>query len=99
MRRVNIQDLKINMVVARPIYSSDGRILLQAGVALNENYIKRLHDMGISSVYIKDDYFDDISDIPDVVSVKTRIETTKTIRDNFQNLEKKHKLNTRAVKN
>lgn len=98
MRRVNIEQLSLNMIVARNIYHGDGRILLHAGVILNDNYIIRLHQMGVSSIYIKDE-FDD-RDIPtfDVVSEETRIETIKIIKQNFECLENQRKINTRTVK-
>lgn len=99
MRRVNIQDLKLGMVIARPIYSSDGRILLQTGISLDEEYIRRLKEMGITSIYIRDKFLDEVDDIPDVVSEKTRIAATKLIGDNFKQLEKQHKINTRAITN
>lgn len=84
------------MLVARPIYSSDGRILLHSGIELDANYISRLAAMGIVSVYVQDDLFGDV-DIQDVVSEQTRIETMKTIKQNFLNLEQKQRLNLRQV--
>lgn len=96
MRRIAIQDLEINMIVARTVYAGDGRILLHPGINLNNDYIKRLGDLGVSSIYIKDKFLDDIT-VEDVVSEKTRVETVQAIRDNFFQLEKGHKLNTKTV--
>lgn len=98
MRRVKIEELNFDMVVARNIYDSDGRILLHAGVELNENYINRLYQMGISSVFIRDEF--DSYNIPvnDVVSEQTRIETIRMIKQNFDSLEHDRKINTRTIK-
>lgn len=96
MRRLFTEKLKPGMIVARPIYSSDGRILLHSGIELDTNYISRLAAMGIISVYVQDDLFGDV-DIQDVVSEQTRIETMKTVSQNFQNLERKQKINLRQV--
>lgn len=87
------------MVVARSIYNSDGRVLLHAGIILDDVYIKRLQQMGIYSVYVKDDLIDDLNlHIPELISETTRINTIKDIKQNFLNLEKNRKLNIRAVK-
>ncbi|MDD3268852.1 MAG: HD-GYP domain-containing protein [Syntrophomonadaceae bacterium] len=98
MRRVSIQDLQPDMVVARAIYNSDGRILLHADMVLNETYIYRLQAAGILSVYIKDKFCEDIV-FPDVVSEQTRIQTVKLLKENFGFLEKQHKLNLRMFSN
>lgn len=86
------------MIVGRNIYHSDGRILLHAGIRLTDNYILRLEQMGITSVYIKDEYDDDNIKIADVVSEETRIETIKIVKQNFQLLEQERKINIRSVK-
>ncbi|MEN6351605.1 MAG: HD-GYP domain-containing protein [Syntrophomonas sp.] len=99
MRRVAIKDLQPDMEVARAIYSSDGRILLHAGMKLNETYIYRLQASGIASVYIKDELTGDLDTLQDVVREETRIETVKVLKDNFFQLEHQHKLNIRMAKN
>lgn len=99
MRRLSVEKLKSGMVVARSIYNSDGRVLLHAGIILDDVYIKRLQQMGIYSVYVKDDLIDDLNlHIPELISETTRINTIKDIKQNFLNLEKNRKLNIRAVK-
>lgn len=97
MRRVKTQELALDMVVARNVYNSDGRILLHAGVELNDNYITRLNQMGISSVYIQDEFDNNIPNI-DVISEETRIETIKIVKQNFESLEQDRRINTRMVK-
>lgn len=98
MRRVSTKNLTLDMIVGRNIYHSDGRILLHAGIRLTDNYILRLEQMGITSVYIKDEYDDDNIKIADVVSEETRIETIKIVKQNFQLLEQERKINIRSVK-
>ncbi len=98
MRRINIENLQADMIVARNIFSSEGRILLSSGVMLSDPYIERLLSLGIASVYIKDDIFGDIDDIPEVISEKTRIETVKIVRNSFISMERNHKLNVRMIK-
>lgn len=96
MRRIRISELKNGMVVARTIIDSDGRILLRAGIQLNECYIEKLRNMGLHSVYIRD-AFDNV-EIHDVISEETRAEAVRLIKANFRAFENQHKLNIRAVK-
>ncbi|MDD2373252.1 MAG: HD-GYP domain-containing protein [Syntrophomonadaceae bacterium] len=97
MNRITVQNLKPGMVVARAIFSSDGRILLHSGIILSNRYIKRLTEFEINSVYIRDEIFGEV-ECCDVVADKTRINAIKMVRENFNQLEKNHSLNTRAVK-
>lgn len=97
MRRVRVDDLETGMVVGRNIYSSDSRILLSAGVKLNNKYITRLKEIGIYSVYINDEIFGEI-DFPEIISESTRIKAVKTVKDNFQLIEKERHLNIHQVK-
>jgi hypothetical protein len=46
MRRIRIDELKSGMIVAHTIMDCDGRILLRSGIQLNENYIKKLSELG-----------------------------------------------------
>jgi len=98
MRRINIENLQADMIVARNIFNSEGRVLLSSGVMLSDPYIKRLGSLGIASVYIKDDIFGDIDDIPEVISEQTRIETVKIVKNSFNNMERNHKLNVHLIK-
>lgn len=96
MRRININDVAPDMEVARTIYNSEGRILLQTGVKLNESFIARLRELGISSLYIKNELYDDV-EVRDVVAEETRVQTIKVVKENFRSLEKQKKLNIRLV--
>lgn len=97
MRRINVRSLKSGMVVARAIFSSDGRILLHSGIVLSDSYIKRLEELGIDAIYVKDEILGDL-EYRDVVADETRINAIRTVRENFNQLEKNHSLNIRAVK-
>jgi len=96
MRRINIRYLQPGMTVARTIYSSSGKVLLAAGMKITPKYIKRLREVGVASVYVKDDLFD--GNIPDVLSEKSRLETTQLVKESFLALEANQRINIRAVK-
>lgn len=97
MRRIPIDHAKPGMINARHIYSAEGRTLLAAGIALNEYYISRLKELGVHSLYIRDETTEDLN-IPEVVSERTRLETVKTVRQIFHSLESNRNINTRAVR-
>jgi HD-GYP domain-containing protein (c-di-GMP phosphodiesterase class II) len=97
MRRIAVQKLNPGMVVARAIFSSDGRILLHSGIVLSNSYIKRLCELEIESVYIRDEIFGDL-EYRDVVADETRNNTIRMVRENFNKLGKNHNLDIQSVK-
>ncbi|CFX86134.1 HD domain [Syntrophomonas zehnderi OL-4] len=97
MRRINIEDLEAQMQVGRNIYNSEGRVLLSAGAILTESYIARLRELGIPSLYIREDNLPDVLEPPELISEQTRIETTKIVKDSFKQMETEHKINIRLV--
>jgi len=86
MRWVSLKFVKPRMRLAKTIFSSDGRILLAAGIELNERYIQRLRELGISGAYVEDGITDDIL-IEDIVSDKTRIEAMHSIRNIMEEID------------
>lgn len=92
-----MDELESGMVVARSIFSSDGRILLHSGVLLNQTYISRLESLNIGSAYIEDSLFPKIAQPQEVVSEETRVLTISAVKQTFEQLEKERKLNTRLV--
>ncbi|MDD2510275.1 MAG: HD-GYP domain-containing protein, partial [Syntrophomonas sp.] len=68
MKRVFMEELESGMVIARTIIGADGRALLTENTRLNETYIQRLQQLGISSLYIKDGLAD--IEIPEVISAQ-----------------------------
>jgi len=98
MRRVSLKYLRPGMIIARPVYSGDGRLLLASGLSLTENYIKRLAELGIGSLYIEDQLFHGDLNIDDVVSEQTRIQSVKLVKEAFHSLEKEKYIDTWAVR-
>lgn len=84
------------MVVARAIYNSDGRTLLHANIILSDAYIKRLSEMNIASIYVKDTIQEE-TDLQDVISEEVRVATIVAVRDSFQKLEQERRLNIQSV--
>ena len=57
MRLVYTHRLKSDMVLARPLVSEEGTLLLAEGVPLGESLIHRLVEVGVPFVYVRDDRF------------------------------------------
>lgn len=83
MQRISISHAKPEMVTENNIYSADGRLLLRSGIKLTGSYIKRLHDLGVGSVYINNPYFEGVH-IPEVLSEETRVKAIKTVQESFE---------------
>jgi HD-GYP domain-containing protein (c-di-GMP phosphodiesterase class II) len=79
MRRILLENIMTGMKLARPLYTADGKILLNAGLELKDRYIERLRSLEVTYVYIEDDLTADI-DVPDVVSEQARAEAVATAK-------------------
>ncbi|MFW5872673.1 MAG: HD-GYP domain-containing protein [bacterium] len=71
MRKLPVSLLRPGMKVGRTIYNSDGKVLLNVGKVISENYISRLRSLGIPAIYIEDGILDDV-EINDIVADETR---------------------------
>lgn len=61
MRLEFMNRVKENEILGESIFTNDGNILLRAGVKLNNNYIRKLEQLGIDYVYIEDSRLDDVA--------------------------------------
>ncbi|MEA4901121.1 HD-GYP domain-containing protein [Desulfitobacterium sp.] len=95
MRLVNINYVKEGEVLARPIISPYGNVMLQSGIPLMRSYINRLIQMGVDVLFIEDDLFDDV-EIYTGISAQTREEAFSTM-SNLTNYIKDGQLNTLGV--
>jgi HD-GYP domain-containing protein (c-di-GMP phosphodiesterase class II) len=89
MRLLSIDNVKEGMRVARNIYSAEGHVLLTEGMHLTPGYIERLKELGLVSVYIIDDKIGRI-EVDELVTVQTRIDATKIIKETMTNLKNDH---------
>jgi HD-GYP domain-containing protein (c-di-GMP phosphodiesterase class II) len=74
VRRRLVTDLRPGDVLGQPLFSSDGDVLLAAGVSLTSAYVDALRARGFVSVYVRDGLADDVAPA-DVVSVPLRTAT------------------------
>ncbi|SDC71835.1 MULTISPECIES: HD-GYP domain-containing protein [unclassified Candidatus Frackibacter] len=97
MRKVLTEDLEPGMKVAKTLYLSDGRVLLNAGVILKDSYIDRLKKKDIPALFIADESLPEV-EIPEVISDQTRLETSKLLRECMNDIELGNELNSRKIK-
>ncbi|MBU3196162.1 HD-GYP domain-containing protein [Clostridium algidicarnis] len=91
MRIEFILKVKPGDVLAKSIFSSDGKILLRAGVSLTLNYINRLKQLDVLYVYIEDKRLSDL-DLEDIRLNELKIDTLK----GMSSIVKKITLNDRV---
>ena len=87
MRKVHLSNIVPGMELGKTVYSSSGQVLLMEGMILNEKFIKRLADLGVLAVFIKDGLTDDVP-VPDLIDDKTRVETQQAVKEVFSSFEK-----------
>jgi len=60
MRLEFINRVQENEVLGKSILTNEGHVLLRAGVKLNNTYINKLKDLGVSRIYVEDERLDDV---------------------------------------
>lgn len=80
MRFLPLKEVRPGQFLARTLYDEQCRILLKAGVELRADYIERLKKIGLSGIFVRDE-FTDLLDFADVVSEKTQMEAYRAIRE------------------
>lgn len=78
MRLVNIQYVKEGSILARPVLSSSGTVLLREGVHLTASYIERLKTLGYDVLFIQDSRLEDVQ-IHVAITAHTREVAYKSI--------------------
>lgn len=86
MLQISLDSLQSGMVMGRPIFTEDGRLLLGRGVVLNGHYIRRLKHLGIFSVYIQDEDTDDVAPRESISEI-VRGSTLRHMRELFGPLD------------
>lgn len=80
MRVIPVDKVKPGMVIARAVIGSNGEILLSRDVRIDGNYIKRLKEIGIPALYIKDENIGKV-EYDEVISERTHQEALKVTKD------------------
>ncbi|MDQ0155297.1 HD-GYP domain-containing protein [Robertmurraya andreesenii] len=86
MRYVATDTVKPGTILARTIYNDKGQVLLSEGVALKEELLMRLLEIGIPYIYVKDGKTDDIC-YKEVVPRALKTKAIKSIEGTFQQID------------
>ncbi|MEG6584061.1 HD-GYP domain-containing protein [Dendrosporobacter sp. 1207_IL3150] len=83
MRRILLDNISSRMKLAKPLYSSDGTVLFNAGTQMNAGITYQLKKLKVTYVYIEEDSAFDI-DVPDVINEKTRVNAVASVKELFE---------------
>ena len=83
MQQVHVDNLRGNEVLGMPVVSSGNVILISEGTVLSEEYIKKLRELDIQDVYIRNNGADENR----VYSID---ETYSESKRNIENVLEKH---------
>ena len=86
MQRILVSELKPGMQTARNVISADGRLLLSADSRVTDSYIRRLQELGIYAIYVRNPFFEDVK-IPTALTEETRISSIQTVKRGFEVLK------------
>ena len=96
MRLVGIDQVKNGELLGKTLYDLDGRRLLSVGVGITPSILQKLHEKGITSVYIEDEFSEGI-EINDIISDDTKNLAKNTVRDEMHRLSQKKEIDCSAV--
>jgi len=87
VRILGIDELEAGMLVGRTLYDKSGRILLQSGVPLSNEYIAGLRAKGFRKLLIRDAEVDEGIEWEEDVSEEVRARAVSTLREAFDDIE------------
>ena len=76
-----IDEIKDGMLLAKDLFSIDGKILLAKGTKLTRSYLERLKDFDYTHLYVLDSESDDDQENIGPVSEVTRAQAVKIVKD------------------
>ena len=96
MRRIKVDKLKPEMVLAKPIYTQRGVILLKEGTVLTDLFIEKVKSVEVDHIYISDALSEGIQ-IDGMISDEVRKETEKMLHSSMEKMHDGYFVATNAV--
>lgn len=96
MKFVDVESVEPGQVLGRTIFSSNGMVLLSAGVQLTVYMISTLKRLGVTVVYLDDPNYRDIEH-EDVLSEETKRVVIGQMSETFEALRSGKPFNTKAI--
>lgn len=94
MRLEFIERVREGDVLGKNVMSSEGNILLRAGIKINNNYIDKLKSLGVYYLYISDERLDDIGEVDEEFE-KLKSKTLENMGEVIKNLNNGNKRRVR----
>jgi putative nucleotidyltransferase with HDIG domain len=86
MRLVSIHNCEEGLILAKPIFDQNSRVLLNAGSLLTLEFIHRLKEKKIHYVYVESEMTKDV-EVNEHISTNLRFETASKLNEVFSNLK------------
>jgi len=96
MRIVPINSVREGHFLGKTIYDTDGRVLLKQGVLLNGPLIDRIKKLGIQTIYINDEFSDNV--IEEIIKPEIKLRAVKSVKNIFEQLKGKADIPSAADK-
>ncbi|MCX7710307.1 MAG: HD domain-containing protein, partial [Clostridia bacterium] len=87
MRLIGMNSLKAGDVLAMPVCTLAGKVILNAGVEITDAYVEKLKQIRINTLYIEDDRFSDVEFVQ-ALDFKTMNRALQVIRDTYEAVQK-----------
>jgi HD-GYP domain-containing protein (c-di-GMP phosphodiesterase class II) len=86
MRKISLDEVQPGMILAKDVFGETGQILLRADIEMKPRYLNCLEQVGIESIYIRDNRIKDV-EVDDAISEKTRHEARLIVREIVKDLQ------------
>jgi HD-GYP domain-containing protein (c-di-GMP phosphodiesterase class II) len=96
MKYINVDAVESGQYLGRTIFASNGAILLSDGVQLTVYMINTLKRIGVTMIYIKEPYLEDV-EIVDVVSEENKRLVMQRMGETFDSLRSGKEFNTKNI--
>lgn len=97
MKLVVLSDKCIENILAKPVYSKTGIIVLNKGAKLSRTAVRKLKEFGIHSIYIEAEGTEDIV-VEDAIDIETQLKAIKSLEEVFESVKKKGSFDEYLVK-
>ncbi|TCT12261.1 putative nucleotidyltransferase with HDIG domain [Natranaerovirga pectinivora] len=98
MRRLNIELVKGDEILARSIYTSTNNILLNKGVQIKKAYISKLKELGIEYIYVDDELSKGV-ELQDFIEEETREKSKSEVKNVLEKFSAQNKLELSTLVN
>lgn len=96
MRYLPLSEITPEMSLARPIFNTDGQVLLSSGMKLTPKYLERLRELGYEHLYVYEPGEKKI-EFSAPISDKTLSEAMLSVKDSFAKAHLRQHLNLKQV--